>query len=251
VFSLSSTISKAVIKEFLNTRIKNRQNDFIHPPYNLEQQLLDAVRFGHEEAAIKTLKKINKLESATLANNTLRSKKNSMIAICTLFTRAIIKGGVYPEVAFNLSDTFIREIENISDLEELKKFEYTMLTQFIRTLKKESDIKNYSRVVNLAIDYIYENILQELTLEIIAQHARVNPSYLSYRFKNEVGVTITEFINKKRIEESKYFLLHTETSISDIALLFRFCNQSYYTALFKKYNGLTPKVFRQIKDFHV
>lgn len=51
---------------------------------------------------------------------------------------------------------------------------------------------------------------------------------------------------QKKIEESKYFLLHSELSISDISNLFRFCNQSYYTALFKKYTGVTPKDFREL-----
>ena len=245
---MSTSISQSVIKQFLNSRIKNRENDYIHPPYNLEQQLLDSIRLGHEDYAIRTLKQINKLESATLASNTLRSKKNSMIALCTLFTRAIIKGGVIPEIAFNLSDACIREIENINDLEHLKKMEYDLVHHFITTLKRENNSKKYSHSVNLAIHYIYDNILQNLSLNTIAGHVHVTPSYLSNRFKKEVGTTITEFINKKRIEESKYFLLHTNTSISDIAVLFRFCNQSYYTFLFKKYTGVTPREYRSLKE---
>jgi YesN/AraC family two-component response regulator len=60
-------------------------------------------------------------------------------------------------------------------------------------------------------------------------------------------VTISEFINRRRVEESKYFLLHSKLSLSDIAHLFQYCNQSYYTLLFKKYIGVTPRHFRNIQ----
>ncbi|UJZ87933.1 AraC family transcriptional regulator [Heyndrickxia coagulans] len=44
-------------------------------------------------------------------------------------------------------------------------------------------------------------------------------------------------------------MLHTNIPISEIALLFHFCNQSYYTSLFKKYMGLTPKEFREQNQY--
>ena len=242
---MSTTINPSVIKQFLLSRIHNTQENYTHPPYNYEQQLLDAIYFGDEGRAKEVLIKINNLKGATLAHYPIRSRKNALIVVCTLFTRAIIKGGVYPETAFHLSDAYILEIEKVNKLEKLQQLEYDMLHHFIKTLKDESTVQNYSHPVNLAISYIYENILHELTLETIAAHVYVHPSYLSSKFKQEVGVTVTDFINKKRTNESKYFLLHTNTSISDIALLFKFCNQSYYTSLFKKHTGMTPRQFRQ------
>lgn len=209
---------------------------------------MDAIARADEKRAQEILLEINKLEGATLATDPVRSRKNSLIAMCTLFTRAIIKGGIDPETAFHLSDTYIMELEKHNNIEILNELEYEMLYHFIKTVKDKGAGINYSRTVRMAISYIYENILQELSLNIIAQHVFVHPSYLSSQFKKEVGISITNFINKKRIEESKYFLIHTDTSISDIALLFKFCNQSYYTSLFKKYNGMTPKEFRELKQ---
>lgn len=245
---MKSMINPSVIKQFLENRIQHKKDNFIHPPYELEQQLLDAVSLGNQKLAEEILKKINQLDRAILANNPIRSRKNALIAICTLFTRAIIKGGVYPEMAFVLSDANIIEIEKFQDLEELDQFEYEMLSHFIQTLDEEKNAHNYSHPIKLAITYIYDNILNELSLDIISKHVFVHPNYLSFRFKKEVGSTITEFINKKRLEESKYFLVHTNTSISHIALLFKFCNQSYYTSLFKEYTSVTPREFRQINQ---
>ncbi|WP_017753975.1 helix-turn-helix transcriptional regulator [Calidifontibacillus oryziterrae] len=245
---MKSSINPSVIRQFLDSRIEHKRDNFIHPPFELEQQLLDAVSLGNQKLAEETLKKINQLERAILANNPIRCRKNALIAICTLFTRAIIKGGVYPEMAFVLSDANIMEIEKIDHLEELDQFEYEMLRHFIQTLNEEKNTQNYSHPIKLAISYIYDNIINDLSLDIISKHVYVHPNYLSNRFKKEVGSTVTDFITKKRIEESKYFLVHTNTSISHIAILFKFCNQSYYTSLFKQHTGMTPREFRRLKQ---
>lgn len=232
-----------IIRKYMKVRITNQQNFYAHPSYHLEQVLLRAITRGELEQAKLTLDEINQLERAKLASNTVRSLKNSLICSCTLFTRAIIKGGVHPESAYNLSDVFIQQIEETHDPTHLSMLEYEMLDSFIEALKEEKQ-ESYQYVVNKAISYISKEILNDLTLERIAEEVKVHPSYLSKVFKAEVSLPLTEFINRRKVEESKFFLLHGNTSISDIALLFRFCNQSYYTSLFKKYTGVTPKMYR-------
>jgi Bacterial regulatory helix-turn-helix proteins, AraC family. len=242
---MSTDVQQAIISQFYKARIENRQKEYLHPPYQLEQKLMNAIRLGNMEEALAALKEINTLERPKLAETKIRSLKNSLICSCTLFTRAVIQGGVHPEIAFNLSDVLIRKIEQLDEVEELDKFEADMVCSFIRTLKAEA-APSYTGIVNEAIRYIHDNILQDLSLDTIAGAIFVNPSYLSTVFKKETGMNITDFINRKRIEESKYFLLHTDLSISTIASLFHFCNQSYYTRLFKKITGLTPRKYKDV-----
>jgi YesN/AraC family two-component response regulator len=238
-----NNIQSTIIKKFLETRIKNRQNYYAHPSYTLEQQLLRSIKNGDLEQAKQLLDEINALERAKLSNDPIRSLKNSLICSCTLFTRAIIHGGVLPEHAFNLSDVYIQQIEETHDRESLIQLEYEMLYSFIKTVKDEK-MPSYQWVVSKALAFIHDEILHDLSLERIAAHVKVHPSYLSKVFHQEVGVTVSEFINRKKIEESKYFLLHSHSTISDIALLFGYCNQSYYTCLFKRFTGITPKDYR-------
>ncbi len=230
---------------FLSSRMHSLREGFVHPPFDYETELLEAIRMGDENKAMDTMRRINEKEGAVLASYPLRSKKNALIASCTLFTRAIIKGGVDPETAFQLSDSLILQIEKFGDMDRLLQFEYEMLVQFIAVMKREKEVLTYSHIVNLSIYYIREHIFQELTLLGIASHVGVNPSYLSSRFKQETGSALTSFINERKVEESKHFLLYTNQPISEIAFLFKFCSQSYYTQLFKKITGMTPKQFRQ------
>ncbi|MEC2346178.1 AraC family transcriptional regulator [Paenibacillus barengoltzii] len=229
---------------YQSSKMQVLQDRFVHPPVDYEQELLEAIRMGDEATALQVMRKINELEAAVLATYPLRSKKNALIASCTLFTRAIIQGGVDPEIAFHLSDTLILEIEKLNDLEALAQFEYEMLVQFVMTIQREREELPYSHLVKLAIHYIRQHIFDDLTLPHIANHLGVHPSYLSDRFRRETGVPLMKYINSRKIEESKYMLIYTNRSISEVAFHFKFCNQSYYTRLFKEFVGMTPKQFR-------
>ncbi|MGJ7911200.1 helix-turn-helix domain-containing protein [Neobacillus sp. LXY-1] len=238
-------INNRNIKLFFENRANNNLNLYYHPSFALEQQLMDSIIRCDQNGAKEVLDQINSLDRATLASDPIRSLKNSLICSCTLFTRAAIHGGVMPEDAFNLSDVMIRQIEKKETIRDLTDLEYEMVTCFIETLKATEKLE-YNPLVNKAITYIYREISNnKLSLEKIAEFTGVHPGYLSKIFKESVGMIIPEFINRKKIEDSKYLLLHTKSQLSEIAQMLGYCNQSYYTLLFKKYVGMTP---RQYKD---
>lgn len=240
------SIDPGIIRHFLKHRIDEQREYFLHPPYIIETRLLKAVSAGNFETAYELLEKINQLERAMLSEEPVRSLKNSLICSCTLLTRAVIEGGVPPEVAFNFSDANILEIEKIDNRKELLAFEYTMLQGFVRKLRDVlSQLHSYSHPVQMTVEYIHEKVLQDFSIHDLAEHVYLNPNYLSHLFKKEVGCSLTEFINRERVEESIYFLVHTNSSVSEIALLFHFCNQSYYSSLFRKYCGVTPTEYRE------
>lgn len=243
---MDKEIQRKIIRQFYRVRIENQENEYLHPSYQLEQRLLTAIKRGSEEEAIRSLHRINRQERAKLSSNKIRSLKNSVICSCTIFTRAAIEAGVHPENAYNLSDALIQEIENINDKKALESFEINMVYTFIKTIKEEK-IPQYSSIVKKAVSLIHKKILSDLTLQKIADELYVNASYLSSIFKKETGTSLMEYINRKKIEESKYFLLHSPMMISDISNLFHFCNQSYYTSVFKQVTGLTPNKFREME----
>jgi two-component system response regulator YesN len=242
----NTSIKDSIIQRYFTARVENKQNYFAHPSYSLEQQLMDCIGRCDEVEARTILDQINSTDRAKLAEDPVRSLKNSLICSCTLFTRSIIKGGVLPEDAFSLSDVLILQLEKMKSLPEIKQLEYEMISSFISLKSAKHPVYNY--VVNKAINYIDKEIINDFSVESIAKFAGVHPSYLSKVFKESVGVSIPEYINHKRMEESKYFLQHSKLSLSNIAHLFKYCNQSYYTFLFKKYMGVTPLQFRNIKS---
>ena len=71
----------------------------------------------------------------------------------------------------------------------------------------------------------------------------LSPQYISSLFKKEVGVSLSEYILKCKIDEAKYLLTHTNYSILEISTLLCFHDQSYFTKTFKRFTGITPKKY--------
>lgn len=221
----------------------NRMALFQHPPLFFEQELSRQITAGNPENARRVLLELNTLSRARLADSPLRSLKNSLICSVTLFARAAIEGGVPVDEAFTLSDTCIQAIEQMIDSRSLAAFEEEVITKFVDRVARYQS-QRYSPAVQRSIRYIDDHLAEKLTLSAIAAYAYVHPDYLSARFRKETGVTMTEFIQKRRVEESAHFLRYGENSLSEIAAFYQFCSQSYYIQVFKKYVGVTPSAYR-------
>jgi YesN/AraC family two-component response regulator len=229
--------------EYFSEMIKNRETLFHHPPYFLEQELLSKIKSGNLSDTMSALHEINSLKRTRLSKDAVRSVKNSLICSITLFTRAAIEGGVMPEAAFTLSDSLILAIEDMHSLSELVYYEYTAAEQYIKIVQDLSKSK-YSNIIQQAVSYIYKNLTNKLTLQIIAESIYVHPNYLSTLFKKEVGLSLPDYIMKTRVNEAKYYLRYTNTKISDIAAFYQFCNQSYFIQIFRKFVNFTPNEYR-------
>lgn len=236
--------SVGFIQEYFQNTCKNREKMFTHPPYFLEKKLVSQITMCDENGAMSTLNEINMLNRAILAPDPLRSLKDSIICSCTLFTRAVIDSGVFPDIAFTYSDTFIQKIEKLHTSSEVRSYEREIVLQFIRLVRK-NNLRKYSMPVSNAVQYIMNNLSRKLSLTDIARHAYVHPNYLSGLFKKETGFSVTEFIARHRIEESTYFVAYTDYEIADISNFYHFCNQSYFCTLFKRYLSVSPNQYRR------
>ena len=110
--------------------------------------------------------------------------------------------------------------------------------------KKES-IADTARVLGRMFDGIeYRGYGQEI-VEELAEYVDLNPSYLSRLFKKEVGTSISEYIRRQKLETAKNMLVYSEYRPAEIATTLAFPSQSYFTEIFHKYTGLTPKEYRK------
>ena len=92
--------------------------------------------------------------------------------------------------------------------------------------------------------YIDLHFKEALTLEQLAEEGHMNKYYLSHAFKREYGVSPINYMISKRIEESKYLLVETDLSMSQIAQLLGFSSLSYFSQVFRRTQSVTPKDYR-------
>ncbi|WP_052307771.1 helix-turn-helix domain-containing protein [Bacillus timonensis] len=105
-------------------------------------------------------------------------------------------------------------------------------------------VQYYSKTVASCHHYILKHLYQELTLSHLAKEVNINPSYLSFLFKKEVGIPVSTFIQQEKIEEAKNLLTLTDYSITEIYTSLNFTDQSYFTKVFKRFTGITPLEYR-------
>lgn len=242
--SYNNDIISNISSNFENIATLARQNDVFHHSFVYEEAIMDCIRTGNKDKLIKVLGDTVSGNYGVLAkNNSIRSVKNLLITTATLVTRAAISGGMNPEVAYTLSDSYIQHIEELNTLNDLNNLRITMACDFadrVRILKNS----NFSSTILACISFIYQNLYSNLSLEDICEHINFNPSYISRLFKKEVGITISEYILKEKIEEAKRLLLSDCYSILEISVLLHFNDQSYFTKIFKRFTEMTPKKFR-------
>ncbi|MGG5737844.1 MULTISPECIES: helix-turn-helix transcriptional regulator [Bacillus cereus group] len=98
--------------------------------------------------------------------------------------------------------------------------------------------------VRVCESYIKNHIYEPISVKRLSEITGLNPNYLSSMFKAITGFSVLGFINKEKINETKKLLITTDLSLTDILNLLRFYDQSHFTKTFKKYTGITPKIFR-------
>lgn len=92
---------------------------------------------------------------------------------------------------------------------------------------------------------IQEHYYEELDLTIISERLHVNPSYLSHLFKRTMGVGLTQYITRIRIEQAQRLLRETDLKIAQIAKDVGLSDPRYFNTVFKRQTGMTPAVYRK------
>jgi AraC family transcriptional regulator len=117
----------------------------------------------------------------------------------------------------------------------------------VRSLREENKEHSQHRLKK-AIDYINDNLAEDLSLRDISSIIHVSPYYFSRMFKRSTGLSPHQYLLRRRIEVAKQLLLRKNSSILEISQQVGFASQSHFIKVFRKYTGATPKNYREEID---
>lgn len=117
--------------------------------------------------------------------------------------------------------------------------------EIVRHMVEEELQKSYCSPVDGARKYILIHIQESMSIDDIAQEVHLNPQYLMRLFKKETGYSILEYITDERIRMAKELLLKTEYPVNQVADTVGYANYSYFTKIFRRSVGVSPKKFRE------
>ncbi len=212
-------------------------------PIQLEQELQKAIM---EKDAPNAKKILNQLLGHIFfeAGSNLKKIKVRVLELIVMLSRAAIEGGADMEQMFALNLHNVEQVEQMDSIEQLSVWLTNVMNRYISYVFEFTNIKHVDMIFK-TISYIKEHYRQKLSLESIANHVYLSKSYLSKIFKEETGMSITNYINQVRVEKSKLFLTDRSYSLVDIANAVGFDDQSYYTKVFKSITGVSPGKYRE------
>lgn len=212
---------------------------------SIEIQIFEAIKSGNKEKLLKYVELYPDEKTGILClTSELRNRKNQGIIGIAQAARYAIDGGLPSDIAFSLSDLYIQNLEKLNDVTSVLHLIIDAFCNFADYVKKYVN-QNLSKTIMDCKNYISKNIYRELSLEQLAHITNKNHMYLSTLFKKEIGVPLSEYIQREKVAEAKKLLTLTDYSLLEISTLLNFNNQSYFTKIFKKYTDITPKQYRE------
>ena len=174
----------------------------------------------------------------------IREVKNAMIASIAIVTTAVLSTELNPEEVLSLRDIYIRQTEECTTISQLFHIRYSITMEFAQRIKELQCRHTGNPTIDRAVAYIQQNLSEKIGLDDLAKLTKTSRAYLSRKFKEEVGMGISQYINRQKIIEAKRFLRFTDKSLAEISGYFDFSSQSYFQKLFKEQTGMTPSEYR-------
>lgn len=234
-------------KEIFEKNLYDRRiEDTTRDSYQFELRFLDYVKRGKKDKIDWIFTQFDKTYIVSLAESSIEATKIKFISIVTLMTRLAIDEGVPLESAFALSDSLIQNLPHIRNVKECIQYIKYASYEFIYLI--QSTAQKCSTLMSQCLSYIDTHLYEKISLQDLEDVTNRSSVYISTRFKKELGISFSQYVLERKIEEAKHLLLFTDHSFQEISTLLNFTSQSHFTQRFKQVTHQTPKEFRQ-KNF--
>ncbi|SHH89555.1 PocR ligand-binding domain-containing protein [Clostridium grantii] len=260
LFVTSSHISDIHHFRYINKQLKEKQQSDISEyvqyiksldkqekikinyPIEKEKELIQCVKSKDVTAANSILNEI--LGSILfITGGSLEKMKIRILELIILLSRASLEGGGNSEEIFGLNYKYIHQVNSFTNVEDLTDWLYKITIKFSNLVFNMNEIRHID-VIYKSLDYIKRNYRRKITLEEISNYVHLSPTYFSKIFKDEMKTTFKNYLQNLRVEKSKKLLIDTQIPLIDVPNMVGFEDQSYYSKVFKKIQGISPGKFR-------
>ena len=224
------------------------EEEFIRTDIKSEFEVYDDIKNGNVEQVQEKYGEISLHYydgKGVLSDSLLRNNQYHFAIGTGIIARVCIDGGMQHNVAYTLADIYIRKCDRCTRPEEVIELTGEMALDYAKRMQEIRKADSVSLHVRRTIEYIYQNLGGNLTLKMAAEHEKLNQSYLSKLFAQEMGIPIKAYILKARINTAKNILTFSDFSVTEIAAALGFSSQSAFSAAFRKLTGLTPQQYRR------
>lgn len=155
---------------------------------------------------------------------------------------AFFRGGM--KYGFRYRENYLKEIQSSSDYKALRTW-FLRKTEEVCRGMATTKAKESESVVAKAKAYIDENYQKDISLDEVSRLVDISPYYFSKLFKQEQGENFIEYLTRIRMQNARQLLMNQNYSIKEICAMCGYSDPNYFSRIFKKYEGVTPREYRE------
>ncbi|MBR3151695.1 MAG: helix-turn-helix transcriptional regulator [Erysipelotrichaceae bacterium] len=214
--------------------------------YQAEQTLLQMVREGNMDYQ-DAMTQAGSLSSGLgiQAGDPVKRAILSASNFTALCTRAAIEGGISPDTAYTVGDSYLQNLIECKTISDVRIVNHAMYEDFISRVHKRRTNPSHSRQIQACVSYIESHPEDDLSLKKLASIVGYSEYHLSRKFKTETGENIRDYIRKIKVGRAKTLLLYTDATISEIAEQLSFSSTSHFSKTFSEITGELPLQYRK------
>jgi AraC-like DNA-binding protein len=208
-----------------------------------EPGLLTAIKEGRMSDSRLILNQI--LTSIySVSENNIELLKSCVLELVVMMSRAAVEAGADPSVILGNNYRFITDLSSIDDEEDLAVWVRSMLDALIERIHK-SEAYPHFMILNKALAYMEGHLHEPLKRDDVAKHVGMSPSHFSKVMTERLGRSFNELLSQYRINRAKHLIVHTDHSLTTIAMESGFFDQSHLSRTFKRSTSLSPGAYRK------
>ena len=218
----------------------------IYRKYEVENDLIFKIEHGLVDdlkASIKRMKALNRsvIEMEYFSTH----PKEAMASLRAMARMAAVRSGLSVVVIDGIMSKYTHLMRDAVSLQESERLVESFQLEMASAVREHlTHIPDCSPFVKKVAEYIVLHYNSELTLPEIARRFSINPSHLSRTFKNEMGKGFKEFLEEIRIANAVRYLETTDMPVGQISNTVGYYDNNYFTKVFKKITGKTPRDYR-------
>lgn len=232
-------------KELQKLLLQQQEQLSFHKPIRDEFSFYKDIQSGNPEILLGKMDIAATPGMGVLSSNHLRNLKYHLIILTAMISRFCIEGGMNIEIAYTMSDIFIRKIDTASSEKALSNIKKQVITDYTKSMHDIITRNSMSMHVSKAMDYIQKHLTELSSTSDIAQDQDISADYLSKLFKKETGMTLTQYVLFQKCEMAKYMLVNSNVSCTGISSFLGFASCSHFISRFKLLNNITPAQYRK------
>ncbi|MDR6552021.1 response regulator [Paenibacillus qinlingensis] len=164
-------------------------------------------------------------------------------ALSGMFLTYLNRRGLFAEVSRRMRTEPLLNISLLPVWREAEAY-LAELSELLFSLKQSEQKDRVSQIVAAVNLYIEQHISEPLSLDILADHVYLHPTYLSRLYKISAGIRVTDRIKELRMKRAKELLANTRLKVHEVAVDAGFESAHYFAKVFKREMNLTPQEYR-------